>query len=310
MFIIPSLNRNLSTFFFLFLLFNNGFFVPEVFSQTVEQKNKKSEVEQFADMAWIKGGKFLRGSSFKENQAALKVCRKYDRSCQLWWFSDEFPRKLITLKSYWIDIYETTNAQYLKFVKATGHRPALDDTCTTDSCREGNLWKGESFSSLIRNQPVTQVNWYDAVAYCEWKGKRLPTEAEWEKAARGPSGHIYPWGNGSPKGRATYNKKWKGIGTMTTIGSYPRGVSIYGLHDMAGNVWEWVNDWYSRTYYRKSKQKNPEGPKNGKFKVLRGGSWVNFPDSLRSTFRRWSQPGVRFNDTGFRCAKDSNEGPQ
>ena len=89
-----------------------------VFSQTVEQRNKKSKVDQFADMAWIKGGKFLRGSSFKENQAALKVCRKYDRSCQLWWFSDEFPLKRITLKSYWIDIYETTNAQYLKFVKA------------------------------------------------------------------------------------------------------------------------------------------------------------------------------------------------
>ena len=119
--------------------------MSEAVPQTIEQGNAKSEVEQFADMAWIKGGKFLRGSSFKENQAALKVCRKYDRSCQLWWFSDEFPRKLITLKSYWIDIYETTNAQYLKFVKATGHRPALDDTCRTDSCREGILWKGESF---------------------------------------------------------------------------------------------------------------------------------------------------------------------
>jgi formylglycine-generating enzyme required for sulfatase activity len=258
-------------------------------------------------MAWVKGGNFLRGSSFKENQAALKMCRKYDRSCQLWWFSDEFPLKLITLKSYWIDIYETTNAQYLEFVKATGHRPALDDTCKTDSCWEGNLWKSTSFSSMIRNQPVTQVSWYDAVTYCEWKGKRLPTEAEWEKAARGPTGNIYPWGNGSPKRRATYSRKWQGIGTMTTVGSYPRGVSIYGLHDMAGNVWEWVNDWYSRTYYRKSKQKNPKGPEIGKFKVLRGGSWVNFPDSLRSAFRRWSKPDVRFNDTGFRCAKDSKE---
>lgn len=258
-------------------------------------------------MAWIKGGNFVRGSSFKENQAALKMCRKYDRSCQLWWFSDEIPVKLITLKSYWIDIYETTNAQYLEFVKATGHRPALDDTCTTDSCWEGNLWKGESFSPLIKNQPVTQVDWYDAVAYCEWRGKRLPTEAEWEKAARGPSGNIYPWGNGSPKGKATYGKKWQGIATMTNVGTYPGGVSIYGVHDMAGNVWEWVSDWYHRTYYRKSRKKNPKGYTKGEFKVLRGGSWVNFPDSLRSSFRRWSRPDVRFNDTGFRCAKDSKE---
>ena len=150
--------------------------MPETFSQTVKQENKKSEVEQFANMAWVKGGNFLRGSSFKENQAALKICRKYDRSCQLWWFSDEFPLKLVALKSYWIDIYETTNAQYLEFVKATGHRPALDDNCTTNSCWEGNLWKSNSFSSMIRKQPVTQVSWYDAVAYCQWKGKRLHTE--------------------------------------------------------------------------------------------------------------------------------------
>ena len=94
--------------------------MPKTFSQTVKQENKNSEVDQFANMAWVKGGSFLRGSSFKENQAALKMCRKYDRSCQLWWFSDEFPLKLIALKSYWIDIYETTNAQYLEFVKATG----------------------------------------------------------------------------------------------------------------------------------------------------------------------------------------------
>ena len=111
------------------------------------------------------------------------------------------------------------------------------------------MWKGNSFTMLIRNQPVTQVDWYDAVAYCKWKDKRLPSEAEWEKSARGPSGNIYPWGKGSPKGRATYNRKWKGIATMTGVGSYPRGVSIYGLHDTAGNVWEWVDDWYMRTYY-------------------------------------------------------------
>ena len=258
-------------------------------------------------MAWVKGGTFVRGSNFKENQDTLKLCRKYDRACKLWWFSDEFPLKLVTLKSYWIDIYEVTNQQYLEFVKATAHRPALDDTCETDSCWEGNLWKGNSFSMLIRNQPVTQVDWYDAVAYCKWKDKRLPSEAEWEKAARGPSGNIYPWGKGSPKGRANYNKKWKGIATMTNVGSYPRGVSIYGLHDMAGNVWEWVDDWYMRTYYSAGTKKYPKGPAKGEFKVLRGGSWINFPDSLRSAFRRWSKPDLRFNDTGFRCAKDSKQ---
>ena len=283
--------------------------MPEAFSQTVPKKTEASadkfDPDDYSGMAWIKSGKFGRGSSFEDNQAAFKMCRKKDPACQLWWFSDEYPLKLVTLESYWIDIYETTNQEYLEFVKATGHPPALDDTCKTDSCWEGNLWKGQSFSPMIRQQPVTQVNWYDAVAYCKWKGKRLPTEAEWEKAARGPSGNLYPWGNGSPKRRATYNRKWQGVNTMTIVGSYPNGVSVYGLHDMAGNVWEWVEDWYNRTYYTWGTKKFPKGPEEGKFKTLRGGSWVNYADSLRGAFRRWSQPGVRFNDTGFRCAKDS-----
>ena len=266
----------------------------------------QSDPKDVLDMAFIRTGKFFRGSSFKENKAAFKMCRKFDKFCKLWWFSDEFPGTLVMLDNYWIDIYEVTNEKYLEFVKATGHSPALDASCATDGCRDGNLWEGESFPRMIRKQPVTQVNWHDAQAYCKWRGKRLPTEAEWEKAARGPSGSLYPWGGGSPKGRANYNRKWNGNYTMTNVGSYSKGASIYGLHDMAGNVWEWVDDWYNRTYYTHGTKNNPKGYTEGEFKSLRGGSWVNFPDSLRSSFRRWSRPDVRFNDTGFRCAKSAS----
>ena len=234
------------------------------------------------------------------------MCRKYDNSCELWWFNDEYPDQLIYLDSFWIDKHEVTNEKYLKFVLATGHRFALDETCETDKCREGNLWQGASFPPRINRQPVTQVSWYDADAYCRWGGKRLPSEAEWEKAARGPSGNLYPWGSGSPKRRATYGRKWRGVFTMTDVGTYSQGASLYGLYDMAGNVWEWVDDWYDLKYYNWGRKKNPRGPAEGEFKVVRGGSWVNYPDTLRSSFRRWSQPEVRFNDTGFRCAKDDN----
>lgn len=258
----------------------------------------------YFQMVKIPSGTFKRGSAFEETKKHLADCKKNDKSCSLWWFKDEYPDRLIFLKSFWIDKYEVSNSRYLEFVKATGHRPALDDSCATDKCREGNLWDGTTFPERINNQPVTQVSWYDADAYCKWRHKRLPSEAEWEKAARGPSGNKYPWGNGPPKNRATFQRKWQGVFTLTDVDSYPNGVSIYGIHNMAGNVWEWVDDWYHMNYYRIGRKKNPKGPASGEFKMVRGGSWVNFPDTLRSALRRWSRPDVRFNDTGFRCAKD------
>ena len=272
-----------------------------------EQTTKKSDTPTKFDytfMAKISGGNFKRGSTFEETKGHLAECKKFDKSCSLWWFKDEYPDRLVYLKNYWIDQYEVSNAKYLEFVNATGHRPALDDSCETDKCNNGNLWKGNTFPERIKNQPVTQVSWHDAVAYCKWRGKRLPSEAEWEKAARGPSGNKYPWGNASPKKRSTYQRKWRGEFTLTDVNSYPNGVSIYGVYNMAGNVWEWVDDWYHINYYRIGRRKNPKGPATGEFKMVRGGSWVNFPDTLRSALRRWSRPDVRFNDTGFRCAKD------
>lgn len=274
------------------------------FAPAETQEAPVDSSHDISGMVKIPAGRFKMGLSSKQVTRILNMCMKVDKTCTRWWFKDEMPRHTVYVDKYWIDIDEVTNQKYLEFVKATGHRPALDDTCKTKACRQGNLWKGKSFPKKIRNQPVTQVNWYDAVAYCKWRGKRLPTEAEWEKAARGPSGNMYPWGNSAPPGKATYRRKWRGMATMTDVGKYANGASVYGVHDMAGNVWEWVADWYDMDYYKEKIRNNPKGPESGEFKVVRGGSWVNYADTLHSAFRRWSRPEVRFNDTGFRCAKD------
>ena len=266
----------------------------------------KNSAENYSDMAHIPAGNFYMGSSFPETTTNYNLCKKFDKGCKLWWFRDERPRHTVYLKEYWIDRYETTNTDYVGFVIATGARSALDNSCKTKGCKDGNLWDGVSYPSMIRDQPVIQVSWHDADAYCRWRGKRLPTEAEWEKAARGPSGRLYPWGNEPvSRSRAVYKKKWQGINTLGSVGSHPKGVSIYGVHDMAGNAWEWVSDWYQLDYYRSSPLSNPQGSPDGKYKIVRGGSWINNPDTLHGAFRRWSLPEVRFNDTGFRCAKDS-----
>ena len=283
----------------------HGLWAPVFADEPEPSGEPPAESQAYKNMAGITAGKFKRGLSFRQVNKILEMCQKVDEKCSRWWFKDEIPGHRVRLDAYWIDIYEVTNEKYLEFVKATGHRPALDETCETDSCWDGNLWQGAGFPAGIRNQPVTQVSWHDADAYCRWRDKRLPTEAEWEKAARGPFGNLFPWGGDMPPGRATYKRKWRGVATLTNVGSYPTGVSLYGIHDMAGNVWEWVADWYDMHYYKKKVLRNPKGPKTGPFKVVRGGSWVNYADTLHSAFRRWSRPDVRFNDTGFRCAKDA-----
>jgi len=261
--------------------------------------------ERFSRMVEIPAGIFKMGSTFQQIIKYWNKCLKVDKNCREWWLKDELPEHKVYLDDYWIDMFEVTNEDYMQFVSATGHRPALDDSCRTRQCRDGDLWDGAAYPESIRNQPVVQVSWYDADAYCRWRGKRLPTEAEWEKAARGPAGRLYPWGNKPPAGRATYKRKWHGAFTMTNVGSYSNGASIYGVYDLAGNVWEWVADWYDAAYYKKSPKKNPQGPAEGRFKVVRGGSWINYAITLHSSLRRWSRPNVRFNDTGFRCAKDA-----
>ena len=153
----------------------------------------------------------------------------------------------------------------------------------------------------LANRAVTNVTWFGARAYCEWRGLRLPTEAEWEKAARGTDGRPYPWGTATPT--PEHANIGDLVGRTVDVGSYPKGVSPYGTHDMSGNAWEWCKDWFSPIYYEDSPRENPKGPETGLNRVLRGGSW-RFRDLADTTTRWFDAPFLTDDKVGFRCASD------
>jgi formylglycine-generating enzyme required for sulfatase activity len=214
---------------------------------------------------------------------------------------DEYPRHLVWVDTFFIDKFEVTNGRYLEFVKATGHRVPQNPKNPTR-----NLWQGDTITDSLADRPVVNVDWFDAEAYCRWAGKRLPTEAEWEKAAKGTSDRRFPWGNVEPTAKhLNFNQPWIGERTLMPVGSYEAGKSPFGAYDMAGNVWEWVNDWYDARYYEKSPEKNPKGPDTGTKKVIRGAGWQNETPTVRIFTRVDSDPTVRNESTGFRCAADA-----
>jgi len=214
---------------------------------------------------------------------------------------DEYPRHEVLLDTFWIDQFEVTNGRYIEFVKSAGHRVPQNPTNPTR-----NLWQGDSITESLAERPVINVDWFDADAYCKWAGKRLPTEAEWEKAAKGTSDRRFPWGNVEPTAKhLNYNQRWIGEKTLMPVGSYEAGKSPYGVYDVVGNVWEWVNDWYDARYYEKSPSKNPTGPQEGTKKVIRGAGWQNETPTVRIFTRVDSDPTMRNESTGFRCAADA-----
>jgi formylglycine-generating enzyme required for sulfatase activity/tRNA A-37 threonylcarbamoyl transferase component Bud32 len=228
-------------------------------------------------MVYVPGGTFQMGSDESDPDA----------------YDDEFPQHSVTLDGFWIDRMEVTNAQYRQCVEA--------EACQAPTtCDWGEPTYGKAAKT---HHPVVCVDWSAAVDYCEWAGARLPTEAEWEYAARGPDGLIYPWGNSPPDN--TLLNYAESVGATTEVGSYPDGASWCKALDVAGNVWEWVADWYDD--YPPEAQANPAGPETGENKVLRGGGWGVIQDPVRAAYRNSDSPGARYHFVGFRCVGQPGE---
>ena len=245
--------------------------------------------DDLTDMILIPGGQFMMGSD--ESNAN----------------SHEKPSHSIHLDAYYIDKFEVTRADYEEFILARGYqRSEFWSKEGWNFIQENEIdmppqWNVKMFANP--NFPASGISWYEAEAYANWRGKRLPTEAEWEKASKGNTGYHYPWGSSFDSTHILY----VGLSRLLTVESFPSGASPYGGLDMAGSVWEWVSDWYSEDYYKNSPLKNPKGPDSGTQKILRGGSWRSNRRQFRCSYRYPNEPQWRQVDVGFRLAKDIEE---
>ena len=270
-----------------YIIWDAGADVPDMYG--LNYRVKVAADDGYVDvsgMVLIPAGEFEMGDHFNEGS------------------SDERPVHTVYVDAFYMDIYEVTNAQYGKLVQATGHREPEGYGYVNGNWQSGfKPWSDPNFSG--DDQPVVCINLEDAKAYVDWAGKRLPTEAEWEKAARGGlSGKRYPWGNEISHDDANYygtggKDIWDG---PSPVGSFaPNG---YGLYDMAGNVYEWCADWYGSDYYSSSPKDNPAGPSSGIGRVLRGGSWsYKYGYSLRCAARYGNYPSLTYYYYGFRCSE-------
>ena len=247
-------------------------------------------------MVYVPAGEFLMGSADADIDAILAGCK----DCRRDWYTNEQPQHKVYLDAFWIDQTEVTNTQYKKCVQAA---TCLDSKYANDSRYNGD------------NQPIGGVDWYNAKAYCEWAGRQLPTEAQWEKAARGTDGRIYPWGDQTATceyavmylmGDSIGAGCGKG-GFPWAVRSKPKGVSPYGALDMAGNVYEWTADWYDEKYYGSSPPTNPTGPTSGQRRAMRSGNYKDIAEVMRAARRFGNNPQSGGEDYyGFRCSRGTS----
>ncbi len=269
-----------------------------------------------ATMVYVPAGPFLRGTPESRMQVLQAQFGDY--------FSGESPQRLVYLSAYYLDRFEVTNRQYGRFlraVRADQHRHCHADE-PPHKPHTPTYWRDPRLNGPIH--PVTGVDWYDAYAYCRWADKQLPTEAQWEKAARGSNGREYPWGNTwiasysrnieSTLGRPIHGEQeWLHVlgrldlnATMhmtQPVGSFPKGVSPYGAYDMGGNLWEWCRDSYRKGYDASAPAYNPSGPPPSPYKVLRGGAWSSHRGKIRAAYRNYDLLTDRHLEIGFRCVR-------
>jgi formylglycine-generating enzyme required for sulfatase activity len=242
-------------------------------------------------MRLVPAGRFMMGSNA---DTALAECERFGIDCKREWFIREEPVHEVYLDAYYIDKYEVTNKFYKACVDAGVCSPPIQSRSFMRDDYYGN--------SEFDDYPVVFVNWNMAETYCEWRGAKLPTEAQWEKAARGTDERIFPWGDDIDYKYANFDQI---IRDTTMVSQYEEGKSPYGVYDLAGNTVEWVHDWYSEMYYQNSPSSNPIGPDQGDGRVVRGGSWYD-KDQIRSAWRDGWEPFTNRDGIGFRCAVNVN----
>ncbi len=297
---------------YLFLL---SVFTP-LFIVSIGSAKLENDKIRYPDMVYIPAGYVEMGSGDKEIERAMEMFQKAEDTKPVRnWFDDEVPKHKVWIDAFYLDKYEVTNQEYMKFVRAGGYTKKIFWT------KKGWKWvrhkkikAPDCFDDNRFNQPdhpVVCINGYEASAYAKWAGKRLSTEAEWERAARGDNGRMFPWGDdiSTQEGyRANYhpggeNQEKDGHRFTAPAAAFPNGASPFGVYQMAGNVWEWCEDWYGENYYKESPKKNPAGPRIGAERIVRGGAWLNSIISIRIPYRSYANPKLRYSHIGIRCAR-------